>query len=352
MRRTLLLALLIVLAGGSVSAQDEIRLDTLVAVVRLTETVNIGQRELNSEIKQIEDQLGQSLSDQQKQQLLDRKINEVLINQAADREGIEVTEQQVNRAIARQKANLSQQAGQNLSDQQFRRIIENRGGMSWNEYVSQIRQRLRQEQYILQTQQQMFDDVQQPSQEEINTYYEKNATQFSNPALVKFSHVFFDTRQASEEQRTEKRQMAQDLYQQVESGQKSFDQLLREAEDNPDFSGGDFGYLAREDRQGEQLLGEDFVNKVFQLDEGQLSQGVLESNVGFHIVKVTNRRDPKLLQLDDPIFPGQNRTVRQQIQNRLMLEEQQQVFNEALEKTISSLREEAEIDIKEQNLSW
>lgn len=345
MKRLLTIALLLVAATASWSQV----LDRPVAIVRLTETVNIGQRELRQDIQMVQQQMGGDLSEQQKREVLNARINEILINQAAARANITVTQQEVQQAIDRQRANVGNGS---VSDQRFRQMVTQQTGMAWEEYRQQIRQRLIQERYILQTYRQMFEEQAEPTESEVADFYERNATQFTNPAMVRFSHIYFDTRQVNSSQTQQMRQRAERMYRRIESGNATFDELVQAAEDDPSYSAGDFGYVMRQNDRSAQYFGEQFVNRLFRIEENSLSNGVLESNVGFHIVKVTNRRSPRLLQLDDPILPGESMTVRDRIRNILLLNEQQQVFQQALEQAVQDLRSEASIEVHEENLNW
>jgi parvulin-like peptidyl-prolyl isomerase len=337
----------VVLLVAAVTAWSQV-LDRPVAVVRLTETVNIGQRELRQDIQTVEQRTGSSLSEQQKREVLNARINEVLINQAAERANVTVTQQEVQQAIDRQRANV----GQNVSQQRFRQLVSEQTGMEWEEYRQQIRQRLIQERYVLQTHREMFDQTEEPSSAEIRDFYERNATEFTNPAMVRFTHIFFDTRQASNSDAQDMRNRAEQMYRRIESGSTSFESLVEQAEDDPSYNAGDFGYIMRQNDRSVQVLGEQFVRSLFQMEESNLSRGVLESNVGFHIVKVTNKRSPRLLQLDDPILPGESMTVRDRIENMLLLDQQQQAFQRAVEQAVNDLRSEASITIHEENLTW
>jgi parvulin-like peptidyl-prolyl isomerase len=161
-----------------------------------------------------------------------------------------------------------------------------------------------------------------------------------------------DTRNLSDEEIEEKRQRARELYRTLQRGEESFDALIDSSLDDPSYSGGDFGYLMRQNQQDRNLLGQDFIQSVFQLEEGETSDGLLESNVGFHIVQVTNRRSPRILGIDDPVLPGQSTTVRDQIRNYLLANQQQRAFQQALQEVVEDLRDDAEITVYEENLDW
>ncbi len=254
----------------------------------------------------------------------------------------------MQQAITNQRAGLDQP----LSEEQFRRLIEQRAGLTWDEYRDQIRQRLLQEKYILQEKQDVLQSVETPSQAEIQRFYDENATEFSNPAMVRFEHVFIDTRQSSNAETRRKRDTIEELYSEIQSGSTSFDELLDASVDDASYSAGDFGYLMRQDAANRQLLGQDFIDTVFSLDQGEMSDGIIESNVGFHIVRVTNKRRARILDLNDPVLPGRNVTVRDQIRNYLVGNEQQRAFQRALEEVVQELRDRADIQVYEENLDW
>lgn len=338
-----MLALLLAVAG-SLSAQV---LDKPVAIVRLESTENIGQRELRSQVQMIEAQLQTRLSAEQRAEVLDATIAEVLIMQAAERDRITVSRAEIDQGIAQQRQSL----GPQVSQEQFRQVIESQVGMSWEQYVEQVTRRLTQEKYVLQTKRSLFENVPQPTEREIRRVYEDNQTEFINPAMVRFEHVFWDTRNSTSAARRDARNHAEELYRQLRNGSGTFDDLMEQSLDDSRFRGDDFGYLLRTDQQNRAVLGPEFVDTVFELERGQVSR-VLESNVGYHIVRIRDRRSAKLLELDDPLLPGQSMTVRRQIENYLLMEKQQETFELALRQVIDELRADADITIFEQNLSW
>lgn len=322
-------------------------LDKPVAVIRFEETVNVGQRELRRQVEFIEQQIQRPLTKEHRREVLEAKIAEILILQAAERDGIHVSQGELQQGIDQQRRSVHQQ----LSEQQFRQLIEREMDMEWEEYVEEVRHRLMQERYVLESRRELFENVDAPSEREIRRIYEENAGDFMNPAMVRFNHVFLDTRNADGRTRAEKREKAEELWAEIERGERTFEQVLRAADDDTSYSGGDFGYLLRGEYQNLSVLGQAFIDDVFDLEEGEI-HGVLESNAGYHIVQVRDRRRARLLDLDDPLFPGQNVTVRDQIQNYLLMERQQQLFQRALQEVIDELRAEADITFFEQNLDW
>ena len=349
MKRGLLTSLVIAAIVGIASPIHVFAqvLDRPVAIVRLTETVNIGQRELRTQVEQLEQQLGRELSRENRLEVLEARIGDVLLEQAAARAGVRVGEEEIDQAIEVQKQSI----GRPVSDGEFRRIIQEQTGLSWDQYVKEITDRLVQERFILQQSQTDFQEISDPTASEIRQVYEENASQFTSPAMVRFEHLFFDIREKSLAEQDQIRDRAARMARQINGNRQRFENAMKESLDDVTYAGGDFGYLLRGDAAAAQRLGRSFVNSVFELSEGDIS-GVLESNVGFHIVRITDRRSPRLLGLDDPVLPGESVTVRQQIQAYIQNQKQQQVFQQSVNRVLSELREEAEITRYEDNLDW
>ena len=334
----------VVLLSQTIAAQV---LDRPVAIVRLTSTVNVGQRELRQQVELLERQLGRELSLENRREVLEAQIGNVLLSQAAARANVRVTEDEIQQAINVQKQSL----GRPVGDTEFRRIVQDQMGMSWDEYVGEITERLVQERFILEQAETEFGSIEEPTTREIRQVYEENAQQFTNPAMVRFDHLFFDLRNRTDEEQQTARRQADTFARQIERGTTSFDEFLRNSLDDASYAGGDFGFVLRGDPQAMQRLGTEFVDTVFDLDEDDISS-VVQSRVGLHIVRITDRRGPRLLDLNDPLLPGESITVRQQIRAFILNQRQQEVFQRAIETVLEELRSEAEITRFEENLDW
>lgn len=341
-RRVWMLPLL--LSAGALFGQV---LDRPVAIVQLTETVPITQRELRQQISLLETQLGQPLTDTDRREVLEAQIGAELINQAAARENIRVTDQELANYVQLQRQSL----GVQVSEAQFRQLIEEQFGLTWEQYIEQSQDTLIQQRYVVAKKQDLFDSVAEPTATDIRQVYEDNATQFTNPAMVRFTHIFVDTRNKSGQAERDARERAEELYRQIRSGGASFDEIVEESVDDASYNAADFGYLLRTDQRNQSLLGRQFVDSLFQMERGQIS-GVLESNVGYHIVRVTDRRKPRILELDDPLLPGQSTTVRDQVRAYIVNQRQESLFNRAVNEVVDELREEAEVTVFEENLDW
>ncbi len=344
MKRFLAAAALI-LAGAAFSFGQVI--DQPVARVRLTKLEVITQKQLRKQVELLEQQTKQPVSPENRKKMLDLQIGEILINQAAARDNVRISDAELGESVEMYKRSM----GAQVSDAQFRLLVQNQLGMSWDDFLSNMRKRLIQERYIMEKKRSYFTSIQEPTEAEIRQIYEANATDFSNPQMVRFNHVFVDTRNLPEAERGQARKRADEAVKELKSS--SFkDVVLKYSDDTASkYRGGDFGYLPRNDAQRMALFGRDFFEKVFGLEQNQIS-GVIPSNLGFHIVQITEKRDPKLLRLEDPIFPGAVVTVKERIQDLVRAQNQQVTFQRALTDLIAELRKEAEVTVYEQNINW
>ena len=239
-----------------------------------------------------------------------------------------------------------------LTDQEFRQLLQ-QSGLSWEEYVEELEKAILQQKFVMQKKKALFDKMAPPPDSEIEDFYEANKTVFVAPDMVRFKHIYIDTRNLnSADEKAKARERAEDIARELRNG-ASFDDLVVKYSDdkNSRYKGGDFGYLRRDDQARRQLLGKEFFEAPFKLDVGEVS-GVLQSNIGFHIIRVTEKIPFRLLALDDPIPPQNNSTVRDQINAQLMQQRQAELYQQALLDLLSELKKKAEIRIFEENLSW
>lgn len=347
MRKSKIAALVYCLLIGftfSLSAQV---LGETVATVNLTRTQGITSQQVDKkleEIRKMGSQSGVPIDQISREQVIESLISEILIKQAAERDGIRVQQEDLNRLVDQQKRQVEAQLGRNLTDQEFQQIVSQETGYTWSEYRQRIEDQLLQQTYITQMKRAMFESINPPTEREIRARYQENATNFTNPEYVRISHVFIPIANKSEEEQASARDKIEKARNQLRSGELSFDDLvLKYSEDeNSKFRGGDVGFVTRNNQQVKSVYGESFFDAIFELEEEEVSD-IIESNVGYHIVKATEHEEAKILGLDDRIAPDNPTTVREYLRNRLYQERQQQTLQQAMNDVMSELREQAEI---------
>ncbi len=351
MKRFLILIAIFLLSSGAVFAQ---LIDKPVATVKLSKLEVISVKQFRQQVEGFEARTNNQLSIDDRRKLLDLMISEILINQAAAMENLTVTQAEIDSRIevAKKTGGLGLNLNRGLTDQEFRSLLQ-RSGLTWEAYLDELKKAILQQKYVMQKKKPFFDKIAPPADDEIQEFYEENKTVFVAPDMVRFKHIYIDTRNlTSKDEKEQARQRAEEIYRELRSG-ASFDDLVVKYSDDRSsrYKGGDFGYLRRDDQARKQLLGKDFFEAPFKLSVGQVSN-VLQSNIGFHIIKVTEKIPFHLLGLDDPIPPQNDSTVREQIRDQLLQRKQAEYYQQALLDLLDELKKKAEIRVFEENLSW
>ncbi len=327
------LAIALIFAAPAFSA-----ITTPIVRVNLTRTTVITQQQLDEKVAQYKEAYGQ---DMDSSTVLEAMISDELLKQAMERDGYVLTDEAKNDLLAAQKAAIEQQYSVKLTDEQFASVILSNYGVDLDTFKDYIAEQYTVQNYVFTVKADMFQgDKVTPTNAEVEEYYKKNKSTFVSPENVKLSHIFFEF--GDDKAATLKK--ANDVSAQIKSGKITFEKAVTQySEDkNSVDKAGDIGWLAINDTDNLQNMGENFFDKVFALDAGQVSS-VIESNAGYHIVKVSVHNDTKILGIDDKTSPTADTTVRDYIANGLYETKMNTVFQQAYLSLINDLKNQASI---------
>lgn len=124
------------------------------------------------------------------------------------------------------------------------------------------------------------DDI-EITDEEIEAFYSKNIDMFNIAEQVNASHILVDTEE-----------LANEVLGKLEAGESFEDLALEYSNDGSKEMGGNLGYFGK----GEMV--ESFETAAFALEVGQISDPV-ESNFGYHIIKLNEKVEAKEASLED-----------------------------------------------------
>jgi len=136
--------------------------------------------------------------------------------------------------------------------------------------------------------------------DEVRKYYEDNkSTVFLVPVKLKASHILAvfpwitDNSEETEEGREEALEKIEMVEDKLKDGE-AFDDLARQYSDDSTTAenGGDLGYIS----EGQMV--EEFDKALFALDVGEVS-GIVETQYGFHIIKVYDREEEYIKKFDE-----------------------------------------------------
>ena len=174
------------------------------------------------------------------------------------------------------------------------------------------------------------------SDDEIKKYYEQNQSEFDTPAQVRASHIVFKDKASAEAALKELKQKPEDheLFRKVAS--KSLDASTKDAAGDLRF----FSEAADPKGETDEPARPAAVRKAaFTLAKiGDLYPEVVHSDQGFHVVKLTGKRDAQKRTLED---------ARRMIQNKLWRQKREG----AIEKFVADLRAKANVQIDAEALA-
>ena len=364
MKRLLILFIFGLCSGLAAFAQATLQ---PVAIVRLTRSEPITVGELRREMERrawriLSAQAGrpptqaeinnvvQNSSMSDRRQVLDIMITERLVIQAAERDRITVSDNEVNQQIQQLRAGMAQSAGRPPTDEEFAQVIREEMGIELPAFRDQIRRQALFQRYLMSQKQELLSNIQAPTEAEIVNFYNLSRAQIARPQTIRFSmiNVPYGPDAAS---RTSARNTIDTLSREIGTNPARFDEVvIRGQSPNAGFLAGDGGYLPI-GPEVQQALGADFVSVAFSLRQGEVSR-VIEGRQGFHIIKVTETYEHRLLELDDIVQPGSRVTVRQYIGMNMANQRQQEALERATSELTTELRAGNPFQIMENNLNW
>jgi peptidyl-prolyl cis-trans isomerase C len=170
----------------------------------------------------------------------------------------------------------------------------------------------------------MSDADKTVTDDEAKKFYDENVKQFSQPEQVQASHILLGTKDMDAAAKTAAKTKAEEVLKLVKAG-GDFAALAKEHSTCPSKErGGDLGYFGKE-----QMVPE-FANAAWAMKVGDISE-IVESQFGYHIIKVTGRKEAVTEPFDK---------VKEQIVNNLKTQKRQQFWTGFRVK----MREGAKID--------
>ena len=240
------------------------------------------------------------------QQIMPQLVGIEIAKAYAEENNMTVSDKEVDQEISKIKEQVGEQArssGQDLSDQKAYEQALEQNNITEEELREDIRENL-----PVQKVQEKVTGNAEPSDEEIQKFYEKNKeAQFTTPEQRCARHILFNKDQ---------KQKAEDVEKQLEDG-ADFAKLAKENSQDPGSAekGGDLGCLGK----GETVP--EFEKATFGAEQGEIV-GPVQTEFGYHIIEVTDAKPEQTRPLSE---------VESQIRSQLSTEEQSEAFSKWLD---------------------
>jgi len=320
------------------------------AIVNLTKSEPITVKQFRTEVERMEKTAGRVLTQSERVQVLDVIINEKLVIQAAERDKVSITENEINQQMQQFRSGMSQQLGRQVTDAEFAQAVRSESGLEMPAFREQVQRQLLIQKYLMTKKENVINSFRPPTEEDIRTQYNLLRSQFVRPETVRFSmiQVPYGPDAAS---RVKAKELADSLKKEIGTSPSKFDEVVARGQaPNSGFQAGDAGFMPR-NMEAQSVVGQEFINVAFSLKQGEVSR-LMEGTAGFQIIKVTENYSMKNLELDDIFQLGSRTTVREYIGQVLSAEKQQAIITQASQELISDLRKGKSFQVFEKNLTW
>ena len=281
----------------------------------------ITQEEFDREMNQVRqrlDRMGRPLTRSQlseiEKRVLERLINNELLDQVAKKKGITVDEQEVDDQMNKIKKRFP-------NEKEFKKAIETMS-LSEKDVRSQIQKSLSVRKLIDQEIAQKITIT----AKETRAYYDGHPDLFKKPEEIRASHILIKVESGSNEsQKADSYKRIEDVQKKIQQG-GDFASLAKAYSEGPtSVKGGDLGFFSR----GRMV--KPFEEAAFALAPGEVSE-IVETRFGFHIIKVIEK---------NPETTRSYGEVKDQLQEYL----KQQEVKRQLEDYIEGLKSKARIEI-------
>ena len=327
------------------------------AIVNLTKSEPITVRQLRTEVERMERSTGRRLTNDERREVLDAMINEKLAIQAADRDKITVSENDVNTRINQLKGQMGMVLGRPPSDAEFATAVKNETGLELPAFREQLKRQLIVQKYLMTKKESNFNAIKAPTEEEIRSRYELTKTQYIIPETVVFSliEVPYGPDSAS---RTRAKELADRLAREIGSNPNQFEVVAARAQ----MPNSGYQTMSRitmpRNLEAQSQVGESFMNTAFTLNLNDVSR-VIEGQGSYQIIKITSKTVMMHLGLND-IVPGITMadgktpvSVRDGIGTTILQERHMETLAKATEELITELRAGGRtFTVYERNLTW
>ncbi|MBP5359237.1 MAG: SurA N-terminal domain-containing protein [Treponema sp.] len=359
-RRAIGIALFLSIAVSAFAQND---LQPL-AVVKLNKSETITLKQLKSRATAMEKQveaLGskQTLTVDQRKQLLDTMIQEKLIVQAANKMGITISDSQVDTAFVN---SFAQQLGQQVTESQLSDMIkaqtgktlaeyiQSSTGMSLADYKANLKNQLTMQQYVLSQKQ---NDLQKiaATDKEIRDFYDVNKSQFVRSDGM----ILFLVAAPKGNDSVKAKATVTDLRNQYMKDNSKENSIIA---DSGKTYGAGTGYIEKSSAMAQNMgWSMDKLVEVFNKNVGYVSP-VEENSTQFMFYVVKEKTEAKMLTLSDLAQPGTTITVYAYIKQNLTYQKQMEYLSQAIQQIAKDLDTPANVDRKKTGaeltklLSW
>ncbi|MDR3301528.1 MAG: SurA N-terminal domain-containing protein [Spirochaetaceae bacterium] len=357
MKKYLCLCVFSFLGGFFLFPQDDIQ---TVATVNLTKTEPILVKQLRTRVEAVEKATGRRLSTDERREILNGMIDEMLILQAAVRDRISVEEGTVNQQIEDLRTQLTQQAGRRPTDAEFAEAVKAQTGLDLSGFREQMKKLLVSQKYLMEKKGNILQAAKAPSDAEILSEYNQWKTsadgiaRLTQEETIQFAAIVFPYEKDADKAKA--RNGAEALEKEIGGSVRQFDEKVQQQ--STEYRATTAGVMQK-NKKAQSEVGQAFMDAAFGLKYDPKTGATEVSKMievptgtarGFYIIKITAKYPFKSpLALDDTMIQYST-TVRNVVRAALAQERQQDAIAKAQDELTKELRKNTPFKINEQYL--
>ena len=284
-------------------------------VVAFVNGAGITRAELDMEINRLVPQelFHRSISPEKRKEMekkaIENLINAELFYIEAKRQNLKVDSSELKKSISSVKESYP-------SAKAFKDALK-KSGMTMSVFEEKARRSLMIEKLIEKEVKVSFTD------NDLEEYYKKNTEKFKEPEAVRLRYVYVKINPSEPDGKKKAKERAKEAYSKIKSGSDFAQIAMTYSNDMSRIKGGEMGFVHR------GMMPQDIEKAAFSLKVGQISE-IIETDIGFHILKVEEKRASRQVSFDE---------IKEKLKNELT----ESMQKNRLEGLIKRLRENAKI---------
>ncbi len=310
------LVIFLATCGLAVAADPNAPAPQPLGIAATVNGVDVTEAQLEAEIApqlqkvsaQLPPQFVEQFKVQLRQQALEKAIVEKLLDEKIKTKKIVVADKEVNEQIEK----MAQQQGLSMDD--FKELVK-----AYGQPFEQVQERIRQGLGYQKLMDAQLEGKVKIKEKDAKKFYDENPDEYKVPEQVQASHILIvpDTSDPNADpnaMKAQAKEKTQGLLKQLKSKKgANFEELAKANSACPSSEkGGDLGLF------GKGRMVPEFEKTAFGLKVGQTSD-VVETQFGYHIIKVTERKEANTITFDQA-KEGITEQLKQQKQGELLVE--------------------------------
>ncbi len=260
------------------------------------------------------------------QQIVERLIDQQLMDGAVSKANITVTDAQLDAKLEEIRKEISEASEESGGEARSLEDMVAELGITQEELRDSIRQSIAIEKLLV------SNGLQEPDSAQVRTFYDANQEMFQQPEQIRARHILVKVEpEASEEDWEAARVRAEEIYKEASKKGADFAAVARQRSEGPSApQGGELGLFPRG-----QMVPE-FENVAFEMKKDEISK-IVRTQFGWHIIQVTEKKPAGVLEFSE-------------VEPRLKRELRNQAIQQALQEYLEKLRAESQIVMHEENI--